>query len=255
MDKIANYKYSDNKKSTILLWGINSAKEYIANEIAKKYWLTSEDVIHGDKLRISLYDSLSDTDKKIKFPKMHRLFSLWDKWIDVINEIWVTEYLQSEFRESEFVYEIMIHPIIENLGEDDKKVIVWVQILPELLAWDIKWKQDFLWVIWALRTNPELLRKREEEYRNINHNHDNYVYSYLNKEINFSSLPWEDQQKLRDLSEMLNIPISAYLLHLLAKIEYNKAIEQKLKEAWLHDNITVIDTSENFNNKLNDLLK
>lgn len=249
-----NFKYSPEKKSTLVLWWINSAKELIAEYIAKKYWLEKSDIIHWDRLRIELYDSLSDKDKEFYFPKMHKMFSLWVKWVDLINTLWIQGYLDQEFKESAFLYDTMLQPIISNIWEGNKMVIAWVQIIPELLPNDIKWKEKFLWIIAALRTNPTLLRDREFEYAKLNHNHANYLYSYLQKSIDFEKLPKEDQIKLQDLSESLNLPISAYLLHLLAKTEYNKAIMEMLKKSNLDSEVTIIDTSVDFENKIASIL-
>jgi hypothetical protein len=249
-----DFKYNNNKQSTIVLGWTNTAKEFLSNWIAEKYWLEKSDVIHGDRLRRELFDRLSDKDQKIHFPKIYKFLKLWEKGVDIINKSWIDAYLADEFKESEFIYETMLQPIIENLWENDKKVIVWVQILPELLAKDIPWKEKFLWIITALRTNPKLLKDREFDYRKINHNHDTYVYSYLQQKIDLNKLTQKDQNKLKELSENLNLPISAYLLLLLAKVEYNKAIENKLKESWLFNNSTIIDTSIDFERKINDIL-
>lgn len=65
----------------------------------------------------------------------------------------------------------------------------------------------------------------------------------MNSQIDFGQLPKEDREKMKVLSEQLRLPISQYLLHLFAKIEYNKAIESQLTHSGIKDKITLLDTS------------
>lgn len=249
-----SYSFDSTNNDTIIFWWINTAKEFIAHEIARKFDIPLDQIIHGDKLRVDLYQSLSDSDRKKYFPKMYQLFDEGRKGIDVINALGIDEYLRQEFEESKFVYKEALQWKINQNINSSHNIFVWVQLLPELLEQDIISRND-IWVIWAFRDDIQDLYKREQAYRDINHNHNNYVYSYMNAPIDISKLPSEDIEKLKQLSTDLGIPISAYLLHFLAKIEYSKALKKKLSGTQLEWNISVIDAAETFEQAVFDILK
>lgn len=256
MEEINNtFQFSSDKTTTIIWWWINTAKEYISHRIAEQKWIHISTIIHGDKQRIALFESLSPGDQRKYFPRMYEIFKNGAKGVDLINTSGVSEYLKLEFKESEFVYQEKLSPIIQSAWSEAEKILVWVQILPDLLVTDIRWRESDLGIIFWLRSDSDELREREEEYRSINHNHDTYVYSYMNAEIDFWKLPQEDRVKMNELSEQLQLPISKYLLHLLAKVEYNKAIESQLTRSGLKDKITLINTSTELEEKMQWLQK
>lgn len=77
----------------------------------------------------------------------------------------------------------------------------------------------------------------------------------MNSEIDFQKLPKEDQEKIRSLSEQLRLPVSKYLLHLLAKIEYNRVIDSRLDKNGIKNKVTLIDTSTQLDEQIQFLLE
>jgi hypothetical protein len=120
----------------LIWWSINTWKLEFINKMISEGKVKEEDVLHWDNLRRELYDELSEEEKEKYFPKMHRIFSNWEKWIDIIQELWIQKYLELEIEESKFVFEKKIKPIIEWMSASTNKLIAWVQLLPELVE---KW--------------------------------------------------------------------------------------------------------------------
>jgi len=210
-------------------WSINSGKLEFVNELIREWKVKPEDVFHGDNLRRELYDNLSEEEKEILFPKMYQIFSKWEKWINIIQKIWVKEYLRLEREESKVVYDRKIKPLIDSMSEETKKVIVWVQILPEFIKNDLE-NNKSLKSVFLIRDNVEDILVREQEYAQESENQRNYINSLSANTIQ----NWEAPNQ--------------YLLHALAKAEYGKMIKKELEELWL-DSI-VLNTALDFNNRI-----
>jgi hypothetical protein len=129
----------------------------IVNELMKKWEIKEQDIIHWDILRKELFDSLSSDEQKELFPKMYKVFSWEEKGIDLIQRIWIEEYLRLEREESKVVFDRKIKPIIGWMNAQTKKVVVWVQLLPELINEATKWKE--LWL-------DSLIVNTAEDFRN-----------------------------------------------------------------------------------------
>ena len=210
-------------------WSINSGKLEFVNELIKEWKVKPEDVFHGDNLRRELYDSLSEEDKKSLFPKMYQIFSKWEKWINIIQKIWVEEYLRLEREESKVVYDRKIRPIIDSMNTETKKVIVWVQLLPEFLEKEIKWNTTIK-SMFLIRDNVSDILFREEEYAKESEQQRNYINSLSQNKIE----KWEAPNQ--------------YLLHALAKAKYWQMIKNELKKLWI--NSLIINTAIDFNKKI-----
>ena len=213
----------------LIWWSINSGKLEFVNELIKEWKVKPEDVFQWDILRRELYDSLTEEEKETLFPRMHRIFSKWEKWINIIQETWVEKYLEVERAESRVVYERKIKPLIDSMSEDTKKVIVWVQLLPEFIEPEVK-NNPNLKSVFLIRDNVEDILRREEEYAQESQNQRNYINSLSANTIQ----NWEASNQ--------------YLLHALAKAKYGEMIKKELEKLWL--NSIVIDTTIDFNSRI-----
>ena len=191
-------------------------------------------VFHWDELRQELYDGLSLEDKKKYFPKMHRIFSWEIKWIDLIQEIWINEYMRLEWLESEYIFNEKIKPIIESMSESTKIVIEWVQLLPILVNKLTKWKQ-YIDSRYLIRDNVEEILVADSEHIKESEQQWNYRKSFSANKI----VDWEAENQ--------------YLLHTKVKAEFSKKIEEELEELWLEH--LIVDTAVNFKTKINDVIK
>jgi len=213
----------------LIWWSINSGKLEFVNELIKEWKVKPEDVFQWDILRKELYDSLSQEEKEKLFPRMHRIFSKWEKWINIIQETWVEKYLEIEREESRVVYERKIKPLIDSMSEETKKVIVWVQLLPEFIENDVKSNPN-LKSVFLIRDNVDDILRREEEYAQESQNQRNYINSLSANTIE----NWEASNQ--------------YLLHALAKAKYGEMIRNELEKLWL--NSIVLNTTIDFNSRI-----
>ncbi len=213
----------------LIWWSINSWKIELVNELIEKWDIKEEDIIHWDVLRKELFDSLSKEEQIKLFPKMHKVFSWEEKGIDLIEKIWVEEYLKLEKEESKVVFERKIKPLIEWLNEKTNKVIVWVQLLPELVNEAIKWN-DNISLIYMVRDNVSDILTREFEYSKESEWQKNYIDTLSSHKIK----DWEAANQ--------------YLLHAKAKAEYWKMITDEINQLWLDS--LIIDTTRDFKNKI-----
>jgi hypothetical protein len=210
-------------------WSINSWKIEIVNELINKWEIKKEDIIHWDDLRKELFDSLSKQEQKKLFPKMYKIFSWEEKWIDLIERIWIEEYLRLEKEESKVVFERKIRPIIDNMTWDTNKVIVWVQLLPELINEAIKWNNSIS-TVYMVRDNVSDILTREFQYAQESEWQKKYIERLSANKIK----KWEAENQ--------------YLLHAKAKAEYWKMIIKEIKDLWLDS--LVVNTTDDFRNKI-----
>lgn len=205
----------------------------IVNELIKKWEIKEQDIIHWDILRKELFDSLSPDEQKELFPKMHKVFSWEEKGIDLIQRIWIEEYLRLEREESKVVFDRKIKPIIDWMNAQTNKVVVWVQLLPELINEATKWKEAIS-IVYMVRDNVSDILTREFEYAKESDWQRNYIETLSNNLIK----DWEAENQ--------------YLLHAKAKAEYWKMIVREIKELWLDS--LIVNTAEDFRNKILSIL-
>ncbi len=210
-------------------WSINSWKIEIVNELINKWEIKKEDIIHWDELRKELFDSLSKEEQKELFPKMHKVFSWEEKGIDLIERIWIEEYLRLEKEESKVVFERKIKPIIDSMTWNTNKVIVWVQLLPELINQVTKWN-DSISTVYMVRDNVSDILTREFQYAQESEWQKKYIETLSANKIK----DWEAENQ--------------YLLHAKAKAEYWKMIIKEIEDLWLES--LVVNTTEDFRNKI-----
>ena len=217
-----------------LIWGsINSWKIEIVNELLSKGEINEDNIIHGDILRKELFDSLSSEEQKELFPKMYKVFSWEEKWIDLIERIWIEEYLRLEKEESKVVFDRKIKPLIEWMSTETNMVIVWVQLLPELISEAIKWN-DSISTVFMVRDNVSDILTREFQYAQESEWQKKYIETLSWNLIE----DWEAKNQ--------------YLLHAKAKAEYWKMIIKEINELWLDS--LVVNTTEDFRNKILNIL-
>ena len=217
-----------------LIWGsINSWKIEIVNELLSKGEINEDNIIHWDILRKELFDSLSSEEQKELFPKMYKVFSWEEKWIDLIERIWIEEYLRLEKEESKVVFDRKIKPIIEWMNTETNMVIVWVQLLPELISEAIKWN-DSISTVFMVRDNVSDILTREFQYAQESEWQKKYIETLSWNLIE----DWEAKNQ--------------YLLHAKAKAEYWKMIIKEINELWLDS--LVVNTTEDFRNKILNIL-
>ena len=217
----------------LIWWSINSWKIEIVNELINKWEIKEEDIIHWDDLRRELFDSLSKEEQKKLFPKMYKVFSWEEKGIDLIERIWIEEYLRLEKEESKVVFERKIKPIIDSMTWDTNKVIVWVQLLPELIKDTTKWN-DSISTVFMIRDNVSDILTREFEYAQESEWQKKYIEILSANKIK----DWEAKNQ--------------YLLHAKAKAEYWKMIISEIEKSWL--NALVVNTTQDFINKILNIL-
>lgn len=217
----------------LIWWSINTWKLEFINKMISEGKVKEEDVLHWDNLRRELFDELSEEEQKKYFPKMWRIFTNKEKWIDIIQELWIQKYLELEVDESKFVFEKKIKPIIESMSDSTNKLIAWVQLLPELVEKWVKWKENIS-SIFLVRDNVETIVEREMEYALESEGQKNYIETLSSNTIE----NWEAPNQ--------------YLLHAKAKAEYWKMIREQLEKLELSP--IIIDTSLNFNTKILNLL-
>ena len=213
----------------LVWWSINSWKIEVVNELLTEWKVKEEDIIHWDILRKELYDTLTEQEKEELFPKMHRLFSWKEKGIDLIQRIWIEEYLRLEKEESKVVFDRKIKPLIDWMNEETNKVIVWVQLLPELVDESIKWN-DSISTVYMVRDNVSDILTREFEYAKESEWQSNYIKALSANKIT----DWEAENQ--------------YLLHAKAKAEYWKMIVREINELWLDS--LIVNTAEDFRDKI-----
>ncbi len=217
-----------------LIWGsINSWKIEIVNELLSKGEINEDNIIHWDILRKELFDSLSSEEQKELFPKMYKVFSWEEKWIDLIERIWIEEYLRLEKEESKVVFDRKIKPLIEWMNTETNMVIVWVQLLPELISEAIKWN-DSISTVFMVRDNVSDILTREFQYAQESEWQKKYIETLSWNLIE----DWEAKNQ--------------YLLHAKAKAEYWKMIIKEINELWLDS--LVVNTTEDFRNKILNIL-